>query len=113
MILTSNSRTRFDPAFTRRLDAILEFAQPSPEERRALWLAHLGEGHTLSAADINRLACLCDLAGGHIRNVVLSAAVSASRGDQAIGEADVMAGLVEEYRKLGKQLPNGLARGAP
>lgn len=113
VILTSNSRTRFDSAFTRRLDAILEFAQPSPEERRALWLAHLGEGHTLSAADINRLACLCDLAGGHIRNVVLSAAVSASRGGQAIGEADVMAGLVEEYRKLGKQLPNGLARGRP
>ena len=113
VILTSNSRTRFDAAFTRRLDAILEFAQPSPEERRALWLAHLGDGHTLSAVDINRLACLCDLAGGHIRNVVLSAAVSASRGGQAIGEADLMAGLVEEYRKLGKPLPSGLARTGP
>ena len=35
-VLTSNSRARFDSAFTRRLDAIVEFPLPAPEERRAL-----------------------------------------------------------------------------
>ena len=55
-ILTSNSRARFDSAFTRRLDTIIEFPLPAPDERRALWLAHLGDGHALPLADINRLA---------------------------------------------------------
>ena len=47
-LLTSNSRSRFDAAFTRRLDAIIEFPCPGPEERRALWLSHLGAGHALT-----------------------------------------------------------------
>ena len=47
-LLTSNSRTRFDAAFTRRLDMIVEFTSPGPEERRALWHSHLGSGHCLA-----------------------------------------------------------------
>jgi SpoVK/Ycf46/Vps4 family AAA+-type ATPase len=73
-LLTSNSRARFDSAFTRRLDAIIEFLAPGPVERRALWLAHLGESNILDAVALNRLAANCDLPGGHIRNVVLAAA---------------------------------------
>ncbi len=69
VLLTSNSRSRFDSAFTRRLDAILDFPAPGPGERRALWLAHLGDGHALTASGLNRLAAGCDFAGGHIRNV--------------------------------------------
>src|SRR5262249_17579420 len=74
-LLTSNSRSRFDPAFSRRLDMIIDFPLPSPEERRALWEAHLGEGHGLTPAELNRLAVTADLVGGHIRNAVLTAAV--------------------------------------
>ena len=54
-VLTSNSRARFDSAFARRLDAIIEFPLPAPEERRALWTAHIGEGHRLTPGDLNRL----------------------------------------------------------
>jgi SpoVK/Ycf46/Vps4 family AAA+-type ATPase len=108
-VLTSNSRARFDSAFTRRLDAIIEFPLPAPEERRALWLAHLGEAHTLSVADINRLAAACDLAGGHIRNAVLAAVVGARAAGRPIAYADVVAGVAAECRKLGKQAPHGLA----
>lgn len=111
-ILTSNSRSRFDSAFTRRLDAILEFPSPSPEERRLLWQAHLGSGHTLSACDINRLAGICDLAGGHIRNVVLYAASCAQEGGRAIDYTDIATGVAHEYRKLGKQAPAGVAMAA-
>jgi hypothetical protein len=109
-ILTSNSRARFDSAFTRRLDTIIEFPLPAPDERRALWLAHLGDGHALPLADINRLAAACDLAGGHIRNAVLAAAVSARADGRPIGYADIVAGVVAECRKLGKQPPHGLTR---
>ena len=82
-IIASNSRDRFDPAFSRRLDAILEFPMPDPPARRDLWLAHLGGGHALSEPELDRLAVTVDLAGGHIRNIVLAAAargvVSAGR----------------------------------
>lgn len=107
VVLTSNSRARFDPAFTRRLDAILDFPAPGPEERRALWLAHLGDAHTLDAAALNRIAAACDLAGGHIRNVVLAAAARTRAHDRRIGEAELLAALAAEYRKLGKALPSG------
>ncbi|MCC9076844.1 ATP-binding protein [Litorilinea aerophila] len=104
-ILTSNSRTRFDPAFTRRLDAIIEFAVPGPQERRALWLAHLGEHHRLPPQDLNRLAAAADLTGGHIRNVVLAAAVLAQQTSRPIEYRDILEGLKAEYRKLNKQMP--------
>ena len=109
-LLTSNSRARFDSAFTRRLDAIIEFPSPGPEERRALWLAHLGDGHRLDAAVLNRLAGTCDLAGGHIRNAVFAAAALARVRGEAVSEADVVSAVAAEYRKLGKPAPAGLER---
>jgi hypothetical protein len=107
-ILTSNSRSRFDQAFTRRLDAIVDFPTPGPQERRALWLAHLGANHQLDGHAINRLAAVADLAGGHIRNVALTAAVLAQHAGRPINDDDLLAGLAAEYRKLGRQLPTDL-----
>jgi hypothetical protein len=94
----------------RRLDAILDFPLPGPEERRLLWRCHLGEGHHLPALEITRLAALADLGGGHIRNVVLSAAVLARSEERPIEYADVLLGLAAEYRKLGRQVPLELKR---
>lgn len=108
VILTSNSRDRFDSAFTRRIDRVVEFPLPSPHERRALWHAHIGEGHQLSARQINQLAVACDLAGGFIRNAVLTAAVEASENQRAIQYSDVVVGLMGEYKKLGRQFPSQL-----
>jgi hypothetical protein len=105
-VLTSNSRARFDSAFTRRLDAIIEFPAPGPQERRALWLAHLGEHHALDIAQVNRIAASCDLAGGHIRNATLAAASGA--GGAAIGYVQLRDAIESEYAKLGRQLPAGL-----
>jgi hypothetical protein len=108
-IQTSNGRARFDSAFSRRLDAVIEFPSPAPEERRAIWLAHLGDGHDVGAAELNRLAAGCDLAGGHIRNAVLAAAALARRRSGPIAFGDLAQGVVAEYRKLGRQAPSGLA----
>jgi SpoVK/Ycf46/Vps4 family AAA+-type ATPase len=110
VLLTSNSRERFDSAFSRRLDAVIDFALPGPQERHALWLAHLGEGHGLSEGELNRLAGEVDLAGGAIRNVVLAAAVLARQGRGAITMAELRRGLAMECRKLG--LPLTLEREA-
>lgn len=104
VVLTSNSKARFDSAFTRRLDMMIDFPLPNPEERRAIWLSHLGSYHQMSKANINQLAVQCNLAGGHIRNVVLAAAVIAKSQGRKIGFKDVIQALSDEYRKLGKQM---------
>jgi hypothetical protein len=105
VLLTSNSRARFDPAFTRRLDMIIDFPAPGPEERRTLWQVHLGTTHQLSTRQLNQLAASCNLCGGHIRNATLTAAVKAQAQDRAIEFADIIQGLTGEYKKLGRQMP--------
>lgn len=108
VVLTSNSRARFDPAFARRLDFIIDFVAPDATARRHLWQAHLGEASDCTAADLNRLAALGDFAGGHVRNAVLAAAAQArARGDR-IAYADIADGLRAEYRKLGRSAPADL-----
>lgn len=105
-LLASNSRDRFDPAFVRRLDAILDFPMPEAPARRALWAAHLGSAHALGPAALDRLAVEVDLAGGHIRNVVLGAAAAALASGRPIGWADLLGALRDEYAKLGRPLPH-------
>ena len=106
VLLTSNSRGRFDSAFTRRLDQVIEFSLPAPEERRALWQTHLGDRHHLSMKQLNQLAAGSELAGGHILNTVLAAAVQAKSNNRQIQFDDVIIGLESEYRKLGRQIPS-------
>ena len=113
-VLTSNGRDRFDSAFTRRLDAILEFPLPDAPARRDLWAAHLGSGaHDLDDTDIDRLAVQLDLAGGHIRNIVLAAAVRGQAAERPIGWDDLMHGAAAEYGKLGRPMPPDRHRGTP
>ena len=108
VVLTSNSRARFDPAFARRLDFIVDFVAPDATARRSLWQAHLGEASDCSAADLNRLAALGDFAGGHVRNAVLAAAAQARARGERIVYADIADGLRAEYRKLGRSAPSDL-----
>lgn len=107
-LLTSNSRARFDAAFTRRFDAIVEFPAPAPQERLQIWLAHLGGQHGLSDAQLNQLAATCDLAGGQVRNATLRAAACAGAQSRAPQFGDVIDAVAAEYRKLGRQMPAGL-----
>ncbi|AEI68003.1 ATP-binding protein [Corallococcus macrosporus] len=107
-ILTSNSKSRFDSAFTRRLDAIIDFTLPGPAERRALWASHLGMAHELPAKELSRLAATADLAGGQIRNVVLTAALIAREAGRPIQPPDILEALAHEYRKQGREPPSEL-----
>jgi SpoVK/Ycf46/Vps4 family AAA+-type ATPase len=108
-LLTSNSKSRFDSAFMRRLDLIIEFPLPGPAERRALWESHLGTDHGLSTSHVNQLAAAVELGGGHIRNAVLTAAVQAQARRSAITFDDVASAVADEYRKLGRQVPAELS----
>jgi len=109
IVLTSNSKARFDAAFTRRLDGIIAFSAPTPEERREIWLRHLGTYHTLNRAQLNQLSVQCDFSGGHIRNVVLSSAVIAKQANRPITIEDIVTALTYEHKKLGRQMPPELS----
>ena len=109
-ILTSNGPERFDAAFARRLDQVIEVPLPAAPERRRIWRLHLGADHALKGSELNRLAGVVDLAGGHIRNIAHSARVLAAARAQPIGFADLATGVTLEYRKLGRPPPVGLER---
>ena len=104
-LLTSNSRSRFDSGFARRLDVLVDFPMPGPEERKALWRAHLGSGVEIGPTELNRLAAGCELAGGHVRNAVLHAAVAARARGEHPSFQDLAEGVAAEFRKLGRQPP--------
>lgn len=105
VLLTTNGRQRIDPAFSRRIDQIIDVTVPDAPARRALWRVHLGEGHGLSGAELNRLAGAADVAGGHIRSAVLTAAVLAAEAGRPIGMDEAVRGLALEYRKIGRAMP--------
>ncbi|WP_198320997.1 ATP-binding protein [Azohydromonas aeria] len=118
-VLTSNSKARFDDAFLRRLDAVLQFQLPDVAERRQLWRLHLGETGALDAAALGAIAALADLPGGHIRNAVFTAALlarqraeegegGAGAGAAAVCAQDLREALALEYRKLGQRAPDSL-----
>ncbi len=108
-VLTSNGRSRFDDAFSRRFDAILSFhLQVRPEGVRALWLAHLGGEHGVNSSQLNLLAAIAELTGGQIRNAVLRSAVDAAQDGKSIQYCHLLTGVGSEYRKLSRQLPNEL-----
>lgn len=110
VILTTNARNRLDAAFTRRFDTIIEFPLPGVAERLRLWHAHLGARSPGEAA-CGLLATYSDLPGGHIRNAVLYAvALSPRPPGTAVEITLLVAGLAEEYRKLGRTPPPQLAQ---
>ena len=113
-VLTSNSKARFDDAFMRRLDHVIEFPLPRGAARAALWRAHLGTLHTLTDAQLARLTAEIDLPGGNIRNIamaaMLGAALDAGRVEGAmLAYRHVVKAAALEYAKLGRAAPDGLA----
>ena len=104
-LMATNNRDRFDPAFVRRLDTVLEFPLPDAAARRQLWDRHLGQSHAIADDALDQLAAAIDLAGGHVRNVVLAAASRAMSAGRAISEPDLLAAIREEYAKLGRSAP--------
>jgi hypothetical protein len=107
VILTSNAKTRIDPAFWRRLDLVIDFPAPGYAERLLLWKSHLGDRAPAEPV-LEKLAGYCDLAGGGIRNAVLTAAALAPP-EAPIGLDSLQPALQREYAKLRRSLPAGLA----
>ena len=78
-VLATNLRANIDDAFTRRLDAIVDFPVPDADLRRALWDQCLGpylpRGEDM---DLDFCARAFEFSGGAIRSVVVTAAYLAA-----------------------------------
>ena len=101
-ILTTNMKANLDVAFTRRLDAIIEFAEPEADERRRLWLeAFQRAGRELSADELDTVSTL-PLAGGAIRSIAVTAAFAAAAQSTVIDKPALLDAIRDEWRKTGR-----------
>jgi len=102
-ILTTNLRGNIDEAFLRRLDHVLEFPMPEEAERLQIWeRAVPSEAPVAPDVDLLFLARKFKLAGGHIRNIALTAAFLAAEDNTPIGMKHFARATRREYQKLGK-----------
>jgi len=102
-ILTTNLRSNVDEAFLRRIDVVVEFSLPSPEQRERLWRKLIRrEVPRGDDIDVPYLARSFELSGGNIRNVVLAAAFEAADAGMPMTMANMVRATSAEYRKLGR-----------
>ena len=103
VLLGTNLRSNVDEAFTRRLDAVVEFPLPDEPGRRRLWEANLGPGIPRNSdVDLEFLARSFKLSGGNIASIALTAAFLAAESGEPLAMADLIRATHREYRKLGR-----------
>ncbi len=101
-VLTTNLRSNLDEAFTRRLDAVVDFPVPDTADRRRLWRLHLASPLPLAGdVDLDFMAGAFRMAGGSIANVALGAAFLAAAAGGPVTMAHLIRATEREYRKLG------------
>ena len=101
-ILATNLRLNIDDAFARRLDVTVDFPKPKAAERLRLWVHLIGRHLPLDdTVDLPFLAESFDIAGGSIRNVVVTAAYLAADAGRDATMTDFVRGVAREYNKLG------------
>ncbi|HYL05007.1 MAG TPA: AAA family ATPase [Thermoanaerobaculia bacterium] len=104
-ILASNLRQHLDQAFLRRLGFMVHFPFPDEESRRRIWAGAWPAAAPLGAdLDFGALAREFKLAGGNIKNVVLSAAFLAATEGGAVRQSHLLRATRREYQKMGKTL---------
>src|SRR5205807_5666091 len=84
-VLTTNLRANVDEAFTRRLDAVVDFPMPEEPDRSRLWRQNLKpsmpQGDDI---DLAFLARRFKLSGGNIKNITVTAAYLAAEDDRPV-----------------------------
>ncbi|MCX4730769.1 ATP-binding protein [Streptomyces sp. NBC_01363] len=102
-ILATNLRANLDDAFTRRLDLVIDFPVPDPEQRLVLWERCLGpvlpRGKDL---DLAFCAENFELAGGNIRSIAVTSAYLAADTDEPVTMPTLIHAIQREYQKLGR-----------
>lgn len=102
-ILATNLRSNLDEAFTRRLQFAVDFPFPDEEDRLRIWKALLpNEVPCSPQLDLQLLAQRYKLAGGNIRNIIVSAAYLASANGGVVTMEHLLHGTRRELQKMGR-----------
>jgi SpoVK/Ycf46/Vps4 family AAA+-type ATPase len=104
-VLATNLRHNIDPAFTRRMDSVVDFALPDLTRRRELWQLHLPPDRMAEDVDIDALARLYPVAGGWIRNAAITAAFFAAPAGDRIAQHHLVAAMRREYLNAALPFP--------
>ncbi len=103
VILATNFRRNIDDAFVRRLDFVIDFPFPEPEDRLRIWDKVLpAEAPRAEDVDLAFLSEKFKLSGGAIRNCSLAAAFQAADDDSAISMRHLVRAVAQEYGKQGR-----------
>jgi hypothetical protein len=106
VVLATNLRSNLDPAFSRRMQFIIDFPMPQQAERERLWRRNLPAPDWCEPdLDLPMLAERFRLAGGNIRNAAVAAAHLAAADGTRLGPRHIARALVRELEKSG--LPRG------
>jgi adenylate kinase family enzyme len=103
VVLATNFRKNIDDAFLRRLDFLVDFPFPEPDDRERIWRRQLPAQAPLGAdVDPSQLAVRFKLSGGSIRNCSLAAAFLAADEGGSIEMRHLLRAVAVEYAKLGR-----------
>ncbi len=103
VILATNLSRNIDDAFLRRIQFMVEFPFPDEIQRKLIWTGIFPKDAPVSEdIDYKFLSEKLKLAGGNIKNIVLTAAFYAAEESSEIGMHHIMHAAKREYQKIGK-----------
>ncbi|MFY9152175.1 MAG: ATP-binding protein [Prolixibacteraceae bacterium] len=104
VILASNMKNNIDSAFTRRFNAIIEFENPTAEERLKLWNSNIPDQVQLEDKIVlEDLARKYEVNGANIVNIIHYACLKTIENRSTrIKYLDLLNGIQKEYIKEGK-----------
>jgi SpoVK/Ycf46/Vps4 family AAA+-type ATPase len=102
-VLATNLRANLDDAFSRRLQFAIDFPFPDEAYRLRIWQA-LFPPDVPRAPDLDLplMARRFKLAGGNIRNIIISAAYLAAADGGVVGMPHLLHGARRELQKMGR-----------
>lgn len=102
-ILATNLLNNIDEAFLRRINYVIKFPFPDAEYREKIWRATFPPETPLDGGvDFRWLAQKYEIAGGNIKNVVLSAAFLAAEKGERVAMGHIVYAVRHELQKSGK-----------
>jgi DNA polymerase III delta prime subunit len=103
VILATNMQRNLDDAFLRRMQEVIDFPFPDAALRERIWRQLMPSGAPVDPKiDYGFLARQFKLAGGDIKNAVMTAAFVAASEGKKIGMAEMIRGVRMELQKAGK-----------
>jgi AAA+ superfamily predicted ATPase len=109
-ILTTNQKTALDPAFQRRLRAIVNFPFPDVEERAEIWRRAFPAAAPTDGLDVSKLQRL-HMSGGQIRNIAVTAAFFAAEAGEPVRMAHIARAAHSEAAKGDRAITETEIRG--